>query len=193
MMETSLQNDMGTAPLHTEVQLLAQEHAQASVGMPQLDPSSFASQLFWLVVIFSTFYLLMSRWIAPRIHDVLEKRHSQIAHDLAQSEKLKDEAEKAKSDYEKTLMEAKERATSAIDEAQKAIDTIITDGHAKLDKKLTRQLDESETAIAEQRAQAQESLKPVVAELTAMIVEQLVHYKPAPAKVEKAVEPFLKG
>ena len=42
--------------------------------MPQLDPSTFASQIFWLVVTFVAMSLILWRIALPRISATLESR-----------------------------------------------------------------------------------------------------------------------
>lgn len=47
--------------------------------MPQLDTYMFFSQVFWLLVIFITFYILVLNNILPNISRVLKLRHKQIS------------------------------------------------------------------------------------------------------------------
>lgn len=44
--------------------------------MPQLDVSSFTSQIFWLVFTFFSFYFIIIKWILPRISKMLKVRLS---------------------------------------------------------------------------------------------------------------------
>ncbi len=46
--------------------------------MPQLQPDVFAPQLFWLAIIFTLFYLALSRLALPRIERVLANRKAKI-------------------------------------------------------------------------------------------------------------------
>ena len=52
------------ADLHAETTEVPAEH-HAKPGLPQLDPTTFASQLFWLVVSFVLLYVVISRIAAP--------------------------------------------------------------------------------------------------------------------------------
>ncbi len=42
--------------------------------MPQLEVATYASQIFWLIVAFSTLYWLLSRRALPRVAEILEAR-----------------------------------------------------------------------------------------------------------------------
>ena len=39
----------------------------AEAGMPQLDPKYWASQAFWLIIIFLSIYLLIAKVFIPKI------------------------------------------------------------------------------------------------------------------------------
>ena len=74
--------------------------------MPQLDPSLFATQLFWLFVTFMVLFLIAWKVALPRIADVLNARQNRIDSDLERAQTLKSEAEDVLSAYEKALAEA---------------------------------------------------------------------------------------
>ena len=53
----------------SEINLLS-----AEAGMPQLDPTYWASQAFWLILIFTTLYLALSNLFIPKIKDSIDNR-----------------------------------------------------------------------------------------------------------------------
>ena len=57
----------------TEKTLLA-----AEAGMPQLDPEYWASQGFWLIIIFSIIYISISKFFLPKIKKNLEDIQKKI-------------------------------------------------------------------------------------------------------------------
>ena len=50
----------------------------AEAGMPQLDPKYWASQAFWLLIIFSLLYLSVSKFFIPMIKNNLDDRERKI-------------------------------------------------------------------------------------------------------------------
>jgi F-type H+-transporting ATPase subunit b len=82
--------------------------------MPQFDPSTFTSQLFWLIVSFSILYLIVSKFGIPRLNDVLEQRQRVINDDLNYAESLNAEARQILEEYDKTIQEAKQQASNTI-------------------------------------------------------------------------------
>ena len=66
----------------------------AEAGMPQLDPTYWASQAFWLILVFSILYLSISKFYLPKIKKNLDDRESKIKEDLDEANKLKNLSEK---------------------------------------------------------------------------------------------------
>jgi len=59
--------------------------AQSSGGMPQLDFSTWASQIFWTALALFILYKVLNGSILPKISGALEDRHNAIATDTAQA------------------------------------------------------------------------------------------------------------
>ena len=66
----------------------------AEAGMPQLDPKYWASQAFWLVLVFSILYISIAKFYLPKIKKNIDDRESKIKEDLDEANKLKNLSEK---------------------------------------------------------------------------------------------------
>jgi F-type H+-transporting ATPase subunit b len=106
--------------------------------MPQLDVSTFPSQIFWLVVTFAVLYVLMAKLALPRIEAAVEGRRARIEGDLDRAGRMKTEAEAVIAAYEKALADARHQAqltmkettdllNAAAAERQKAAATVIAE------------------------------------------------------------------
>ena len=62
-------------------------------GMPQLDPEFWVSQIFWLTITFGTLFLVLSKFILPRISKNLEQRRLQILENIETAEKQREQSE----------------------------------------------------------------------------------------------------
>ena len=82
----------------------------ASAGLPQLDPTWWPSQLFWLAITFGVLYWLMAGKFLPAIGGAIEERRDRIADDLDQASDFKREAEEAEDAYNQSLADAKAKA-----------------------------------------------------------------------------------
>ena len=62
----------------------------SEAGMPQLNPEFWTAQIFWLIIIFSSLYLIIWKIFLPKIIDTIENRKSRITNDLNEAQKLKE-------------------------------------------------------------------------------------------------------
>lgn len=155
--------------------------------MPQLDPSSFTSQLFWLTVSFVTLYVLLARFLLPRVGGVLALRAHTLESDIAAAARMKAEAEAAQALYEKALSDARAKSQSLLAEAQASVSTHTSEQQAALQKTIEARLAESDGAIARAKQAALSNISPVSEELASLIVQALVHHKPSPQDVGAAM------
>ena len=66
----------------------------SETGMPQLNPEFWAAQIFWLIIIFSSLYLIIWKIFLPKITYSIENRKSRVVNDLDEAQKLKENAKK---------------------------------------------------------------------------------------------------
>ena len=137
--------------------------------MPQLDYTTFASQLFWLVLTFFTLYMLLSQKALPAIRDVLQARQDRISHDLEKAELALAEAEEAKINYTQSLEQAHRNAQDRLAATMTAVKKESAVRHAALDSKLAAQSEEAEQRIAVIKNDVTKELQPVSQMLAELI------------------------
>jgi F-type H+-transporting ATPase subunit b len=133
--------------------------------MPQLDPSVFPSQLFWLALTFIPLYLILWKVALPRVTEVRESRRGRIESDLKKAESLKSEAEAALADYEKTIAEATAKAQESVREAARKLSEDAEKQREALAARLGEQLAEAEQRIADEKARAIGDIGVIAGEL----------------------------
>lgn len=151
--------------------------------MPQLDLSTFPSQLFWLAITFLGLYLLMARKALPTVREVLQNRHERINSDLEKAAAVKEEAESAKQNYTSALQSARAEANHLLSDATQRIKADAQSRHAQLDETLARQIAETEALMEKTRKEALVRMQAVSVELSQIIVEKLVGVKADPTKL----------
>lgn len=161
--------------------------------MPQLDPTWFASQIFWLFVCFVALYFMLSKLILPPLLEVMAKRTDVLASDVDMAQRLKSQAEQARQEYEKTLVTARSNAQAVMNEALAEQKAKAEAKGKELDKQIERKLGEAATRIGAQKIQMMNDLNPAVMELTSLIVEKLTQSKPSGDKVETVLRAAAKG
>ena len=177
---------MDTATTHVLVETNAEVGTSAG-GMPQLDPTSYPSQLFWLTVTFLMLYVVLARFILPRIYHVLETRQERITHDLDRAESFKEEAQEARKSYEAALAEARNNAGRLVAEVSQTIKNTADEKNAELDLVIAKKVADSEASIADARRKVKATLAPVATELTGLIVETLINHKPSTEQINNAI------
>ena len=97
----------------------------AEAGMPQLDPTYWASQAFWLVLIFTALYLALSNLFIPKVKDNIDSRENKIKDDLDEAQKLKNLAEQKSKEYELSIENAKKEVQKIFFESKNELNTQI--------------------------------------------------------------------
>jgi F-type H+-transporting ATPase subunit b len=154
-------------------------------GLPQLDITTWPSQLFWLVVLFGAGYLIMAKIVTPRIGAVLEERRQTVDGDLEKARAASGDAAKIRADYESDLekarIEAAEFAKQAAMEATKKAGA----ADAKISKKLAEKVGAAEAKLAEAKTSAMANLNDVAAEAAMAAVASLAGIKASNAQARK--------
>ena len=151
----------------------AAHHAEGG-GLPQLDPTWFASQAFWLIFIFAILYILFSRSILPVISNTLENRHEHIQGDLDTAQELKEEAEKVKISYEKKLEDARQRATALYRDVEEDIKLKSEKQQQELRERLQKETELSEARIEKTKTEAMADMDAIVAEIASDAAKKIV-------------------
>ena len=140
--------------------------------MPQLDPSVWPTQLFWLALTFIALYLIVWRIALPRIADVLEARQRKLDDDLKKAAALKDEAEAILAEYEKMRADAQASAHAVLQKTQNEMKAEAERQSHGVAAKLAKQTDEAEARIAGAKTAALASLEGTVSEVVAAATER---------------------
>lgn len=155
--------------------------------MPQLDPTVFIPQIFWLFVIFSILYFFMAKSAAPKISDVLKKRQDTITDDLAEAEGLQSKAERARLEYEKSQEDARSNAASIVLAKREELKANAEAEYQKLSDKITAKADEAQKNIDAAKNKAVGEVLGVATDVCSDIVTQVAGLKLDAKAVSKVV------
>lgn len=150
----------------------AAEHA--SGGLPQLDFTTFPSQIFWLAVSCFVLFQLMNKVALPRIASVLEERADAIADDLDRAEEFKRKAAEAEEAYHQALADARSKAQGIAAETRAEIQKQVEAELAKADAEISARTAESEKRIREIRDSAKTAVREVANETAAAVIEAVM-------------------
>lgn len=160
----------------------------ASGGLPQFDPSTFASQIFWLAVTFAVLYTIFARKTLPAISSTLENRRMHIDGDLDTAARLREDAAKAQKTYENLLNDARTEATRLLNEA-------IAESKAHAEKKMkelqAKAAQEVETVgkkLEDGKRRALDDMTSIAAEIASEAAARIVGIKPDISQAQTVVQ-----
>lgn len=150
--------------------------------MPQLSQLAlvYQSQWFWLALTLAAIFFIVGRGILPKVESTVDLRDAQIAADLTEAQRLRDQAESAEQSWRARMNEAHAEAQGVTGAARNAAagDAAkrVADADKRLDKKLAEasaELDQARTsALAEIEAMATDASRDIVAKLTGSNVDE---------------------
>jgi F-type H+-transporting ATPase subunit b len=148
--------------------------AAESGGMPQLNPEFWVSQIFWLTITFGILYVVLSKFILPKISANLEVRKSQILDNIEAAEKQREESELKIKEYEKIVQSSKNEAKNYFKQTREKLLKNINLKKDSLDKELNLEVQKGETEIQELRDRAPEKINKIAVETTKDLLQQLI-------------------
>lgn len=160
--------------------------------MPQFDPSTFASQIFWLIVTFALVFIVAARIALPRVSEVLDNRRSRVDNDLTRARDLTEEAEQVLAAYEEELATARDRAKEALADAATSASKASEDRNAELTARLATESRAAQTRIAEARDAATAGIGEVAVEIAVEATDRLIGVRPGNDTAGSAVDAVLK-
>ena len=161
--------------------------------MPQLDISLYIPQLFWLLVIFGTLYVLMARVILPKLEKTLEVRE-QILKDLkSRTSELEQEIENLRQQNDSKIKIEHNKALEQIAIHTQKWKEEAAQKESELQILLHKRLEDLYDHLHDQQAQTLQDLQSKEQELVSIVVEKLTGVtptKPLTTKVARKTQNY---
>ena len=145
----------------------------AEAGMPQLDPTYWASQAFWLILIFTALYVTLSNLFIPKIKDNIDSRENKIKDDLGEAQKLKNLAEQKLKEYERSIENAKKEVQKIIFESKNELNSEIQRKKKEFDKNIENEIKAVEKEIEDLKKESLKSISTISEEMASKVIEQI--------------------
>jgi len=152
----------------SEINLLA-----AEAGMPQLDPTYWASQAFWLILIFTALYLALSNLFIPKIKDNIDSRENKIKDNLDEAQKLKNLSEQKLKAYELSIENAKKEVQKIIFESKNKLNLEIQNKKKKFEKDIKSEVEAAEKEIESFKKDSLKNISIISEEMASKVIEQI--------------------
>ena len=161
--------------------------------MPQLDISTFASQIFWLAISFVVLYLLMAKVGLPRVGAAIEARRRRREGDLDRAAQLRREAEAVVAAYESARAGAREQAQTTIRETTERLAAAAAERQRELAAVLAERTRAAEREIAAAKERALADIRGVAADVAASVAAKLIGSPPDEGNIAAAVDRVIAG
>ena len=148
--------------------------AAESGGMPQLNPEFWISQIFWLTLTFGILYIVLSKFILPKISANLELRKSQIQENIEAADKQRQDSESKIKEFEKIILKSKSEAKSIFKETREKTLKDINSKKETLEKQINEEIKKVEKEINELKKTAPQRINKIAIETSSEILKSLL-------------------
>ena len=164
----------------------------AEAGMPQLDPTYWVSQAFWLILVFSILYISISKFYLPKIKDNLDNRENKIKEDLENANKFKEQSEARAKEYDLILENAKKEVLKIHFEAKNILDKDIQSKKETAEKEIEKEILKAQKEISVLKKNSISSIQDISASIASNIIENISGDKLNESSIKATVEEISK-
>jgi len=148
--------------------------AAESGGMPQLNPEFWFSQIFWLTLTFGILYVVLAKFILPKISANLELRKSQIQENIEAAEKQRESSETKLEEYDNIVFKSKLEAQNILKAAREKLIKEINSKKENLDKQIDKEIKKAESEIDILKKSAPEKINKIAIDTSSELVKKLI-------------------
>ena len=160
----------------------------AEAGMPQLDPTYWASQAFWLILVFSVLYVSVAKFYLPKIKKNLDNRENKIKEDLDKANELKQLSEKKLAEYDLIMENSKKEISKTILEAKKKLSEDIEVKKSAIEKEIEIEITKTQKDIFDLKKSSIKSINSISKEIAANIIEKIVGEKLNESSIQASID-----
>ncbi|MCM1324562.1 MAG: hypothetical protein NC218_10600 [Acetobacter sp.] len=141
--------------------------------MPQLEVSTYISQIFWLITTFMCFWLIMDKIIIPQISTTIDARKRKYDEFILKAEDINKKALQTLNRYEETLAAAKANAAQQISKNEAELKTLIIEEEEKTNQHLKQKVAENEEKLLQERSETIKKIEELSQTAAIEILQQL--------------------
>ena len=160
----------------------------AEAGMPQLDPKYWASQAFWLILVFSILYISIAKFYLPKIKNNLDNRENRIKDDLEDANKFKELSETKLEQYKKILEDAKKEVMKIHLETKNTLDKDIQTKKETIEKEIEKEIIKAQKDISDLKKNSITNIQKISENIASNIIESISGDKLNESSVKATVE-----
>ena len=164
----------------------------AEAGMPQLDPTYWASQAFWLILVFVILYISISKFYLPKIKGNLVNRENKISKDLEDANDFKEKSDSKIKEYEIILENAKREVSKIHFESKNNLDKNIQLKKEEMEKEIEKEILKAQKEISDLKKSSISSIQNISKNIASDIIQNISGDKLNESSIKAAVEEISK-
>lgn len=141
--------------------------------LPQFDLSFFPSQIFWLLVCFTLFYLFIQFYFFPKMEALFNKREAKIKEDVERHEANVREIQNIEHEYSQMLLQSQIEADETIKNTKKEMAIFLEKKLAEIDASLNAKFQEYTEGFNKEIESFEASLKDQVVKSAVKVIAKL--------------------
>ena len=161
-------------------------------GMPQLNPEFWIAQIFWLILILSSLYIILWKIFLPKITDSIENRKLKVVNDLNETQKLKESAEKKLKEYNQIIEGSKIESKKILENNKKKVEEDIKKKSVILNKEIENEILSTENEIKNLKMNSVQSINKIAVGVSSEIIKQITGAEVNGSNVSAIVEDISK-
>ena len=164
----------------------------AEAGMPQLDPTYWASQAFWLILVFIILYISIAKFYLPKIKNNLDDRENKIKDDIDDANKFNELSESKLKEYEKILEDSKKEVIKIYLESKNKLDKDIQSKKNAMEKEINNEINKAQEEIVELKKNSISDIQNISKDIASNIIENISGDKLNESSIKAVVEDISK-
>ena len=164
----------------------------AEAGMPQLDPKYWASQAFWLILLFTILYISIAKFYLPKIKKNLDDRENKIKEDLDEANNMKSLSEKKLQEYNIILENSKKEVSKILLESKNTLNKDIQNKKNSMEKEIEKEILNAQKEILQLKKSSIESINNISQDIASNIIEKMSGDKLNESSIKAVVEDISK-
>ena len=164
----------------------------AEAGMPQLDPTYWASQAFWLILVFTILYISIAKFYLPKVKNNLDNRQNRIKNDLDDANKFKEMSELKLKEYEKILEDAKKEVIKILLESKIRLEKDVQTKKESIEKEIDKEILKAQKEISDLKKNSISDIQKISENIASNIIETISGDKLNESSIKAVVEDITK-
>lgn len=141
--------------------------------MPQLDLSTYVSQIFWLLLSFCVLWFFVSVFITPKLANIIEQRKRKIDEYVQKAEALNRQAQESLNKYHEAISAAEKQAEQEKEKNKEQLRAYLQKTEADMSESLNQKIADNEFMLAKEKKNTLQQIEVIAQDLAYQIVQKL--------------------